>query len=218
MINVLGGINMTFGEKLKKLRIEQKLSQEDLANQLGVSRQAISKWEQDIALPDTNNLILIAKIFKVSLDDLVNYNDDLNNSNNNNNIINETDEKSQEKKGEKEYETFEKTPLFAILAAIIFVSCFLVFILIGIYVNNGWNFSWIAILFIPILLSLIESIKRKKISAFLFPVLIVAIYCFIGMLYGLWHPYWFLFLFIPLFYIIAEPIDKIIIAKKQKTK
>ena len=79
MINVLGGINMTFGEKLKKLRIEQKLSQEDLANQLGVSRQAISKWEQDIALPDTNNLILIAKIFKVSLDDLVNYNDDLNN-------------------------------------------------------------------------------------------------------------------------------------------
>lgn len=207
---------MTFGEKLKKLRIEKQLSQEDLANQLGVSRQAISKWEQDIALPDTNNLILIAKIFKVSLDDLVNYNDEL--INNNNNIINETDEKSQEEKGKKEYETFEKTPLFAILAAIIFVSCFLVFILVGIYVTNGWNFSWIAILFIPILLSLVESIKRKKISAFLFPVLIVAIYCFIGMLYGLWHPYWFLFLFIPLFYIIAEPIDKIIIAKKQKTK
>ena len=183
---------MTFGEKLKKLRIEKQLSQEDLANQLGVSRQAISKWEQDIALPDTNN--------------------------NNNNIINETDEKSQEEKGKKEYETFEKTPLFAILAAIIFISCFLVFILVGIYVTNGWNFSWIAILFIPILLSLVESIKRKKISAFLFPVLIVAIYCFIGMLYGLWHPYWFLFLFIPLFYIIAEPIDKIIIAKKQKTK
>ena len=208
---------MTFGEKLKKLRIEKQLSQEDLANQLGVSRQAISKWEQDIALPDTNNLILIAKIFKVSLDDLVNYNDELIN-NNNNNIINETDEKSQEEKGKKEYETFEKTPLFAILAAIIFISCFLVFILVGIYVTNGWNFSWIAILFIPILLSLVESIKRKKISAFLFPVLIVAIYCFIGMLYGLWHPYWFLFLFIPLFYIIAEPIDKIIIAKKQKTK
>ena len=205
---------MTFGEKLKKLRNEKQLSQEDLANQLGVSKQAISKWEQDIALPDTNNLILIAKIFKVSLDDLVNYNDDLNN----NNIINETDEKSQEEKDEKEYETFEKTPLFAILAAIIFVSCFLVFILVGIYVTNGWNFSWIAILFIPILLSLVESIKRKKISAFLFPVLIVAIYCFIGMLYGLWHPYWFLFLFIALFYIIAEPIDKIIIAKKHKTK
>ncbi len=210
---------MTFGEKLKKLRIEKQLSQEDLANQLGVSRQAISKWEQNIALPDTNNLILIAKIFKVSLDDLVNYNDELIiNNNNNNNIINETDEKSQEEKDEKEYETFEKTPLFAILAAIIFISCFLVFILVGIYVTNGWNFSWIAILFIPILLSLVESIKRKKISAFLFPVLIVAIYCFIGMLYGLWHPYWFLFLFIPLFYIISEPIDKIIIAKKQKTK
>ena len=75
---------MTFGEKLKKLRIEKQLSQEDLANQLGVSRQAISKWEQDIALPDTNNLILIAKIFKVSLDDLVNYNDELINNNNNN--------------------------------------------------------------------------------------------------------------------------------------
>ncbi len=78
---------MTFGEKLKKLRIEKQLSQEDLANQLGVSRQAISKWEQDIALPDTNNLILIAKIFKVSLDDLVNYNDELINNNNNNKNI-----------------------------------------------------------------------------------------------------------------------------------
>ena len=49
---------------------------------------------------------------------------------------------------------------------------------------------------------------------FLFPILVTAIYCFIGIFYGLWHPYWFLFILIPLFYIIAEGIDKVIHNKK----
>ena len=69
---------MTLGEKLKQLRIKENMSQEDLANKLNVSRQAISKREQNLSLPDTNNLILIAKIFHITLDELVNYNGDLN--------------------------------------------------------------------------------------------------------------------------------------------
>lgn len=212
---------MTLGEKLKELRIKENLSQEDLATKLNVSRQAVSKWEQNLSLPDTNNLILIAKIFHVTLDELVNYNDNLNT----NSEVKENKESSEDKEiseekieeqEEKEYEVFEKSPLFAVLSSLIFIASFLVFILVGVYVNGGWNYSWIALLFIPIFLSLIESVKRKRISAFLFPVLIVAIYMILGLVYGLWHPYWFIFLFVPLFYIIAEAFDRTFLAKRNK--
>lgn len=208
---------MTLGEKLKELRIKENLSQEDLAIKLNVSRQAVSKREQNLSLPDTNNLILIAKIFHVTLDELVNYNDNLNtNSEVKENKEKEISEEKIEEQEEKEYEVFEKSPLFAILSSLIFIASFLVFILVGVYVNGGWNYSWIALLFISIFLSLIESVKRKRISAFLFPVLIVAIYMILGLVYGLWHPYWFIFLFIPLFYIIAEAFDRAFLAKRNK--
>ena len=208
---------MTLGEKLKELRIKENLSQEDLAIKLNVSRQAVSKREQNLSLPDTNNLILIAKIFHVTLDELVNYNDNLNtNSEVKENKEKEISEEKIEEQEEKEYEVFEKSPLFAILSSLIFIASFLVFILVGVYENGGWNYSWIALLFIPIFLSLIESVKRKRISAFLFPVLIVAIYMILGLVYGLWHPYWFIFLFIPLFYIIAEAFDRAFLAKRNK--
>lgn len=208
---------MTLGEKLKELRIKENLSQEELAIKLNVSRQAVSKREQNLSLPDTNNLILIAKIFHVTLDELVNYNDNLNtNSEVKENKEKEISEEKIEEQEEKEYEVFEKSPLFAILSSLTFIASFLVFILVGVYVNGGWNYSWIALLFIPIFLSLIESVKRKRISAFLFPVLIVAIYMILGLIYGLWHPYWFIFLFIPLFYIIAEAFDRSFLAKRNK--
>ena len=62
---------MTFGTKLQNLRKEKNMSQEDLANLLNVSRQAISKWELDQSLPDTTNIIAISKIFGVTTDYLL---------------------------------------------------------------------------------------------------------------------------------------------------
>lgn len=62
---------MTLGEKIQKLRKEKQMSQEDLAEKLKVSRQTISRWEQDQALPDLSNIIALGKIFSVSIDDLV---------------------------------------------------------------------------------------------------------------------------------------------------
>mgnify|MGYP003296623427 CR=1 FL=1 len=59
------------GNKLYELRKKQHLSQEELAEKLGVSRQAISKWECGESLPDTDNLISISKLYGVSLDELV---------------------------------------------------------------------------------------------------------------------------------------------------
>lgn len=66
---------MTFGEKIQKLRKEAGLSQEELAYQLGVSRQAISKWERDNGYPETEKIVRMSKLFNVSLDYLLDEED-----------------------------------------------------------------------------------------------------------------------------------------------
>lgn len=58
-------------KKIQELRIKHNLSQGDLADKLGVSRQAISKWEREEGLPDLYNIKRLAEIFKVSVDELV---------------------------------------------------------------------------------------------------------------------------------------------------
>lgn len=62
---------MNLGENLKKLRKERNLSQEQLAEMLNVSRQAISKWESNKTYPDIENLVLLRNLFNVSLDYLI---------------------------------------------------------------------------------------------------------------------------------------------------
>lgn len=62
---------LDIGSRIIELRGERGLSQEGLANQLGLSRQAVSRWERGEALPDTENLIALADLFGVTLDELV---------------------------------------------------------------------------------------------------------------------------------------------------
>ncbi len=63
---------MKFSEKLVNLRKQNKMSQEQLASMLDVSRQAVSKWESGTTYPEMDKLITMCKIFKCSLDDLTN--------------------------------------------------------------------------------------------------------------------------------------------------
>lgn len=65
---------MTFGEKLVQLRKEKGLSQEALAEQLGTTRQAISKWENGQSYPETEKLLMISNLFNVSVDSLLKEN------------------------------------------------------------------------------------------------------------------------------------------------
>ncbi len=62
---------MQFGEKLKRIRTSNGLSQEQLAGRIGVSRQAITKWETNRGLPDFNNIISMAELFNVTIDELM---------------------------------------------------------------------------------------------------------------------------------------------------
>ena len=65
-----GGIDMNVGKNIKQLRLHKKMTQSQLAERLGVSSQAVSKWEKDINAPDIALLPEIAKIFGVSIDEL----------------------------------------------------------------------------------------------------------------------------------------------------
>ncbi len=62
---------MSRGQRIQKLRADNSLSQEAFASILGVSRQSVSKWEQDKAFPDMDKLALLCKHFGVSCDWLI---------------------------------------------------------------------------------------------------------------------------------------------------
>ena len=62
---------MSLGERIYRLRTEKNLSQGDLAELLAVSRQSISKWENNSAVPELEKIIKLSEIFEVSIDELV---------------------------------------------------------------------------------------------------------------------------------------------------
>ena len=62
---------MTFAEKLKSIRKQAGMSQEQLAEKLSVSRQAVTKWETDAGIPDIENMMAISALFDISIDELL---------------------------------------------------------------------------------------------------------------------------------------------------
>lgn len=62
---------MTFGEKLQKLRQKAGMSQDALAERLNVSRQAVSRWERDETMPETDKVVALADLFGVTTDYLL---------------------------------------------------------------------------------------------------------------------------------------------------
>lgn len=92
---------MTLGEKLSKLRKENNYTQEQLSDVLGVSRQAISKWESNITYPETDKLIRISELFHCSLDYLLKETEDAYNQNQYNGESTFSRKRLRERKSEK---------------------------------------------------------------------------------------------------------------------
>lgn len=64
-------MRVNLGEQLQKLREEKKMSREDLAGEMNVSRQAVYKWENNKGYPDIENLIKLSELYNVTLDELI---------------------------------------------------------------------------------------------------------------------------------------------------
>lgn len=196
-------MNLQIANRLLQLRKERGLSQEELADQLGISRQAVSKWERAEASPDTDNLICLAKLYNVSLDYLLQTEDSLE--------AIKTEQIKEEAKiivdEDVEDEDAKKPKVLNMLSGLIPVLITITYFILG-GVFNLWHPGWLVFLFIPVFLTLIDAIYFKRPDDFCFPVLVVIAYLFIGFEFSGWHPYWFLFLLIPVYYIICDAFKK----------
>ena len=193
------------GEYLKKLRTENNLSQEKLGEKLGLSRQSISKWEQGNAVPDIENIMKLAKLYNVSVDSILNGEEDKKEETAKQENAPEKsietpayipEEKVPQKKKQKVHHTwvFYSYPvLMAILYALLGV----------LFSPKGWYMGWIVFLTIPLFYTGVLAYNKKKPVIFCYPILMLIIYLLGGFFLKLWHPLWIIFLTIPIFYIIT---------------
>ena len=68
---------MNIGKRIQQIRQDKSITQEKLATDLGISRQAVSKWESGKAIPDIENLMYISSLYDVSLDELIKGDDEV---------------------------------------------------------------------------------------------------------------------------------------------
>ena len=222
-------MNIEIANRLQQLRKEKGYSQEELAQALGLSRQAVSKWERAESSPDTDNLICLARLYGMSLDELLNTTESTEEIRERTQEITDEEEKEDAKyikvekghicsrgKCDDEWVRKNNHPALTIaLSSAGALICTILFLVFG-FAFDAWYVSWVFFLFVPVIATLCEAIiHTHAFTTFCYPAVVVAAYCFAGMQYGLWHPLWVLFLTIPVFYIIFDPIDKYVLKTKK---
>ena len=198
-------MNIEIASRLVKLRKEKGLSQEDLADKLGISRQAVSKWERAEASPDTDNLILLARLYDVSLDTLLST--DAKDEEIKTEVV-DSIKKEEDDKHEHEDKEESKNLVINIIRSVYTLLVVIAYLLIGFLAPCGFIRGWLVFLTIPIVFTLITAIEKKNANLFAFPVVTTLVFLSVGMLTGVWHPTWIVFLLIPVYYSITGIIHK----------
>lgn len=144
-------MDLITANRLQQLRKMNGYSQEVLAEKLGISRQSISKWERAESSPEIDNLIALAKIYGLTVDELLDTSNDKV-------VVKNTNKKERDIKG-KLKSLLSKANDF------------------GIYPNAA-----------------------KALLLFPFPIIIVVLYVALSMIFKIWHPFWIIFLTIPIYY------------------
>lgn len=186
-------MNIKLADRLVALRKENGYSQEVLAEKLGLSRQSISKWERAEASPDTDNLIALAQVYNMTLDELLG---------------------NGESAPKKETKVKEKTPMtnaqikgkkLMKIMPIISIAIVVVYVLVG-FAAKIWHPTWMMFLLIPLLLTVAISLlagKTKRITALMLTssvsLLAVIVYLFAGLVFQMWAVAWIVFLAIPVY-------------------
>lgn len=205
-------MNIEIANRLVALRKANGLSQEALAEKLGISRQAISKWERAEASPDTDNLMALASLYGMTLDDLLNTQNDAY-------VLDGANGEAQAEKTEKLPKTALQKHGRSMLKFPFPLVVIVVYLVFG-FVWHLWHPAWLIFLFIPIYYHLAGAltIRGKKARALTMPVpeIIVLVYLTLGFLAHLWNPSWILFLLIPLYYWIVACFYKPNKAAEQK--
>lgn len=216
-------MNIEIANRLVTLRKNNNLSQEALAEKLGISRQAVSKWERAEASPDTDNLIMLARLYGVSLDELLKTEEEI--------PAPETQEageaapfdaETEEEKREnmqdgseaEEADTKEKPEYVHVGLGGVHVKD-----KDGSEVHVGWDGIHVDDR------KREENVHIDKNGVFVngrkydkswfawhqhFPVTVIicVIYLLIGVFFGAWHPGWLLFLLVPIWYSLIEAVAR----------
>ncbi len=205
--------------RLAELRRTRGLSQEDLAERLGVSRQAVSKWERAESSPDTDNLIALAQLYGVSLDELLGLqlppsalpeasapeapadeaapipddvpdDDPLPEGSYYEHVARQAAEEAARTEQKAARERERRRYSFPYPILVT-----LAYLVLG-FVFHQWHPGWIIFLTIP-LFYLPES-ERRPLRLLGNPVMVTIIFLLLGCLCNAWHPGWLVFLLIPI--------------------
>ncbi len=231
-------MNIEIANRLQKLRKENGYSQEELADKLGISRQAVSKWERAESSPDTDNLIVLARLYNISLDELLSDNEsdeeirdrvidrEQEEKTDSSKII-LTDDEGQtlkienghmhcyKKDGTEVPFNKKQTIILSAFSGVVALLTLAGFLIWG-FCFNGWYICWTLWVLMPAVMSIFQVIAKKQLTQFVWPCLVTFVYLVLGMQFGLWHPYWFLFITIPIYYIITDAIDKYVLKTKDE--
>ena len=220
-------MNIEFANRLAALRKEHNLSQEELAGKIGVSRQAISKWECGESSPDTDNLIALSNVYGISLDELVHGTSSASTAQTPENgdkeihvkvpgaevtiHANDDDDDDDDDDDEDKSLSPKMKTAIKIISAIGFPLAAVAYLLCGFLWSApdggavGWASMWVLFLVPCVIMGLVRAIGKKSANQFPLPVLLVGVYCGMGIIGGfygvnLWHPYWLMFFLIPLYH------------------
>lgn len=214
-------MNVEVAQRLAKLRRSKGYSQEELAESLGLSRQAVSKWERAESSPDTGNLIALAKLYGVTIDELLRVDADIEEDVKYESVDRQVSAEAQAQAAADEAAASARRAQEAASHAQAQASS-------GnapppppqaqayyapppqntssqsqpdqrqtqeSYTKNSYNWD--------------QNLEHSKgsWSNFPYPIICVIIYLCVGFFWGAWHPGWVVFLTVPLYYWIAHIID-----------
>lgn len=197
-------MNIEIANRLVELRKANNLSQEALAEKLGISRQAVSKWERAEASPDTDNLILLARLYQVSLDELLQTDEEI--------LTEKEREDATESMGQQENDSKENEEYVHVGFQ-------------GIHVKDkdgevhvGWDGIHVT--------DAKDNVHIDKNGVYVngeevnghifkhhradFPIglIVIVTYIILGCAYNIWHPGWLIFLLIPIVSSAIEAVRK----------
>ena len=196
-------MDLMTANRLQQLRKANGYSQDVLAEKLGISRQAVSKWERAESSPSVDNLLDLARLYGITVDEMLNTDGDKV-------VIKTQNNTKKDIKGKLKSliskandfgiypelaRSLAKFPFFLVITVLYVVLCF---------VTKLWHPLWIMFLALPIYYQFALACKggNKKVFMLLLPIpeIIVTLFLILGFAFGIWKYAWILFLLLPIYY------------------
>jgi transcriptional regulator with XRE-family HTH domain len=216
-------LNIEIANRIAALRERNGLSQEQLADRLGVSSQEIAKWERAESSPDTDKLVALAKLYQVSLDELLNPDPQAepgaDGASGEGRATEPDEENGEERQGDApgggvwRFQRADGRMDLKVFPYPVLVT--LVYLLIG-FLLDLWHPGWMLFLTIPVYYTAISPNGGFDLNRVPFPLLVTILYLVAGFARNFWHPGWLMFLTIPLYYtlagrVIQEKVNRVLV-------